>query len=102
MGIPRLSSDLSNYAEIIHLGLHQGSASANLKVQDAADVLTTSKLVIDGPSLIYHVCHCLYALRQVPLSRSVLLEYAEIITVVRKVLQDFESAGVEMFVEPCL
>ena len=98
MGIPRLTSDLSTYAQTIHLGEHNDAHTSQRPLPHTTAIFNTSRVVIEGPSFVYQVCHNLYAFQHVPLSRSTLLEYADINNSVKNVLENLENAGVKMFV----
>lgn len=88
MGIPRLSQDLNPYAESVHLG----TSTLPLNTD------RTDGLVIDGPSLVYHVYNSLLAYR---VSRSPVLDggvprYSEINQGFQHFLLAFEECGVRI------
>ncbi|KEF59132.1 uncharacterized protein A1O9_03976 [Exophiala aquamarina CBS 119918] len=88
MGIPRLSQDLQAYAEGVILGMSM----------QPLNVGTIDLLVIDGPSLVYHVYNRLLAYRA---SRSPVLDggfpsYSEIDQGFQHFLLDLEKRGVRI------
>jgi hypothetical protein len=90
MGIPRLSQDLLPYATRRNLGNQPGSAL----IPTLAPV---TKVIVDGPSLVYFVCNKLRARigpgRTVPLHQPT---YRDIALGVKYVLTDFEQHGISV------
>jgi len=89
MGILRLSQDLQPYAVSAHLGT---------LTQPATNIDTIDSLVIDGPSLVYHIFNRLLAYRA---SRSPVLDgglpkYSEINQGFQYFLGDLEGCGVQI------
>lgn len=85
MGIPRLSQDLSPYAERVSLG----SSCPPTQTQPAEGVVTS--LVVDGPSLVYSVYNKLLAYRP-----SATPTYEEINEALLHLLSEFTDHGVDI------
>lgn len=91
MGIPRLSQDLLPYTERLVFGSTSGQSS------EAVDSIVTS-LIIDGPSLVYHIYNKLLAYMTIstPTLTAQLPSYAEINQALAQFLSEVEDHGVEV------
>lgn len=89
MGVPRLTQDLHPYAENAILDGQQGEETSAVRV---------SNLVLDGPSLVYHVYNKLYTSKclQLVSAFETLPTYHEINGAVKHFLDDIENSGVSM------
>lgn len=89
MGIPRLTSDLARHGEPVRLG----------QSTTRSDIPTVRYVVIDGPSLVYHVYYRLFSLTS---SKSNPLQAQpsslEVQHGVRTLLTKLQDHGVEMYV----
>ena len=84
MGIPKLMQDLSSYTERVFLG----------RQNDGNMALSVLSIVIDGPSLVYHVYERIMG--SLPdLQQS--LTYRDINVTVVQVLDEIRSHGVDMY-----
>ncbi|KIX02563.1 uncharacterized protein Z518_08504 [Rhinocladiella mackenziei CBS 650.93] len=90
MGIPRLSQDLYSYAEQVTLG-------TSIPTSPTPDISTTS-LIIDGPSLVYLVYNKLLAYHSLgSFTHSPSIPtYAEINQTLHHLLSDFQNHGAEI------
>ncbi|OAP60564.1 hypothetical protein AYL99_05566 [Fonsecaea erecta] len=91
MGIPRLSQDLSPYADHVVLGT---SPQASLP----PEAIGIKHLIIDGPSLVYWVYNKLVAYQRLSSPKGATLPptYLEINRTLHHVLDDFQSNGVDI------
>ena len=88
MGIPKLSRDLEPYREHVVLGIGCSNPQAD----------RISRLVIDGPGLVYFVYHQLLAMgdrKANPFDAQP--SCAEVCETVRSLLLAFQNQGVEMY-----
>ncbi|KAH0844963.1 hypothetical protein FOPE_09423 [Fonsecaea pedrosoi] len=91
MGIPRLSQDLSPYADRVILG-------APPQTSTPADATIIKDLIIDGPSLVYWVYNKLVAHQRLNSITSATLPptYGEINRTLHHLLHDFQARGVNI------
>jgi hypothetical protein len=91
MGIRNLTKDLQQFLEPAVL---DGTAST-LTVND--DEVRISRIVIDGPSLVYHVFHgLLWQITTTEISSGLVPTYADVIRGVKSFLGEVRGRGVEM------
>ncbi|KIW32197.1 uncharacterized protein PV07_03756 [Cladophialophora immunda] len=92
MGIPRLSQDLSPYADHVVLGSSPQSSSLPLEATIVRD------LIIDGPSLVYWVYNKLVAHQRLSSLTSATLPptYLEINRMLHRLLDDFQAHGISI------
>ena len=87
MGIPRLTQDLSGYSEVAVLGavappLHDGE-------------VRVSKVVIDGPSLVYHVYDgLLRTIIPADIASAAVPTYSDVVDGVKSFLDALKSQGI--------
>lgn len=88
MGIRRLTQDLEQYAEL---------AVLSGDTQGIKDYVHVSRVVIDGPSLVYHVYDGLMKqLSASEISAALVPAYADVADGVKALIEDLELRGVEM------
>ena len=86
MGIPRLTQDLSGYTEVAVLG-------ADPVVKDGE--VHISKVVIDGPSLVYHVYAGLCrSLRATEIASAIVPSYSDVVIGIKSFLNVLQSHAV--------
>lgn len=86
MGIPRLTQDVLPFIESVILGEATGDI----------DILQMNKVVVDGPSLVYHVCNKILLFNG-SISSKIHPTYSQINACLMQFLADVESCGVEMY-----
>ncbi len=86
MGIPRLTQDLSGYTEVAVLG---GEPLVN------GDQVQISRVVIDGPSLVYHVYDgLLRSMNPSEIGSAIVPTYSDVVFGVGSFIKALESQGV--------